>query len=148
MKLPDQNIQCKIASLSTNHFASCEHMQLWITLLITSLAFIQQDCIMIMSKNFLYLTVVYIFKVPINGVIISYNKCCGINIKGERMVMCMTRAHSLIICKINKTLLVQGKDKVQSQVQSVQSDGILCYGWRMCVHLVVASLLYKAAMTF
>jgi len=46
------------------------------------------------------------------------------------------------------TLLVQAKDKVQSQVQSVQSDGILCYAWRMYVHLVVASLLHKAAMTF
>jgi len=43
--------------------------------------------------------------------------------------------------------LVQAKDKVQSQVQSVQSDGILCYAWRMCVHWVVASLLHKAVMT-
>jgi len=25
---------------------------------------------------------------------------------------------------------VQAKDKVQSSVQSVQSDGILCYAWR------------------
>jgi len=60
----------------------------------------------------------------------------------------MTGVHSLIICKKKKYMtLVQAKDKVQSQVQSVQSDGILCYAWRMCVHLVVASLPHKAAMT-
>jgi len=27
--------------------------------------------------------------------------------------------------------LLQAKDKVQSSVQRVQSDGILCYAWRM-----------------
>ena len=50
------------------------------------------------------------FKVQINGVIISCNKSCGINIKGERNSHSMTGAHSSII------IIMQNKhDKVQSE---------------------------------
>ena len=49
----------------------------------------------------------------------------------KEIVICMTGAHSLICKNLIIMTLVQAKDKVQSSVQRVQSDGILCYAWRM-----------------
>jgi len=52
------------------------------------------------------------------------------------------RAHSLIICKINITSSSQKtKCSLKLRVYKVMD------AWRMCVQLVVASLLHKAAMT-
>ena len=118
-----------ILPLSTNHFDSCEHS---CGSLCWSFPWHSSNRKIVSKTSYSWQLHIYIFKVPITGEIIRCNKSCGIKLiwRVKEIVICMTGAHRLILCKINMTLL-QAKDKVQSSVQRVQSDGILCYAWRM-----------------